>query len=172
MRPVLVDDGNRFEMVHEPRQVLQLPPEPIDLCLGTIHRDGALDLDALPPSDTGHRAGPIALRRVAPESPVDRAAAAYCSRYQVAPDWEQYPPEPLAPEREDDDCRSGNAGYQPFGAADVDSVSRGPATPQVVPALVRGDSVVGRCHGWCPYSGDEPADVVARSLCRVATWLY
>src|SRR5687767_13491 len=59
----LVDDGDRVQMIHEPRQVLEIAPEAVDLLYRPIDRHALLDLDPLAPAHARHRADPTLASR-------------------------------------------------------------------------------------------------------------
>src|SRR5215210_8002109 len=59
MRTRVIDDGHRLQVFHESRQVLEVPPEAIDVEHGAVDGDTLLHLDALSAPYAGDWAGAI-----------------------------------------------------------------------------------------------------------------
>src|SRR5919108_3980551 len=84
VRAILVQDGDRFEVIHEPGQVLEVAPEPIDLLRRTPDDDALLHLDPLAPMDAGHGTDPIAPCAVPAQGPVHGTTPGYGPGEQAA----------------------------------------------------------------------------------------
>ena len=117
-----VQQRDRFEVVHEARQVLELPPEPEQLFVAPMDDDRLLNRACLGLDDAAcgtHRR--VVRSRVPAQDLVDLAATGQRPPQEHDAQREQDRPEPPAPEAECKEGRARGAGDPPLGAADIRS---------------------------------------------------
>src|SRR3954471_11372912 len=133
-------------MVHEPGQVFEIPPEPVELLGRAINHNALFHLDAFTPWHARDRADPATSGRISTQSAINGAPPSDRPRQETARKRKQKRTKTFAPESHRRDRGRSHSGSDALRSPEVDTVVLCLWSLQILPALVGDRSVVGRCH--------------------------